>query len=93
MINSNLIEFQKKFNLDDSFMEIVDSLFNKLVEFGYIGNTQKNRLIDKLINNVNYVIIGTDDKYDYKTSRKRTKIINGISGGIGTKRSLFKKNR
>jgi len=67
MINSNLIEFQKKFNLNDSFMEIVDSLFNKLVEFGYIGNTQKNRLIDKLINNVNYVIIGTDDKYDYKT--------------------------
>lgn len=67
MINSNLIDFQKKFNLDNSFMEVVDSLFNKLVEFGYIGNSQKNRLIEKLDNNVNYVIIGTDDKYDYKT--------------------------
>lgn len=67
MVNTNLIDFQKKFNLDDSFMEIVDSLFNKLVEFGYIGNSQKNRLIEKLNNNVNYVIIGTDDKYDYKT--------------------------
>ena len=50
MINSNLIDFQKKFNLDNSFMEIVDSLFNKLVDFGYIGNSQKNRLIEKLNN-------------------------------------------
>lgn len=67
MINSNLMDFQKKFNLSDSFIEIVDSLFNKLVDFGYIGNSQKNRLIQKLYDNVNYVIIGSDDTYDYKT--------------------------
>lgn len=67
MINTNLTEFQEKFNLSNSFMEIVDSLFNKLVEFGYIGNTQKNRLIEKLYENVDYVIIGSDDKYDYKS--------------------------
>ena len=67
MINTNLVDFQKRFNLDDSFMEIVDSLFNKLVDFGYIGNSQKNRLIEKLNENINYVIIGSDDKYDYKS--------------------------
>lgn len=67
MINSNLIEFQRKFNLDNEFMEIVDSLFNKLVEFGYIGNSQKNKLIEKLNTNVNYFLIGTDDEFDYKS--------------------------
>lgn len=67
MINSNLLEFQERFKLDDSFMQIIDSLFNKLVEFGYIGNTQKNRLIQKLNENVDYVIIGNDDKLDYKS--------------------------
>lgn len=67
MINSNLIEFQNRFNLDDSFIGTIDSLFNKLVEFGYIGNTQKNRLIQKLNDNVDYIIIGSDDKFDYKT--------------------------
>ena len=83
MINSNLIDFQKRFNLDDSFMEIVNSLFNKLVDFGYIGNSQKNRLIEKLNNNVNYVIIGSDDKYDYKTgyydANKKTLYIKNSS--------------
>lgn len=83
MINSNLIEFQRKFNLDNEFMEIVDSLFNKLVEFGYIGNSQKNRLIERLNNNVNYVIIGTDDVYDYKSgyydANKKTLYIKDVT--------------
>lgn len=76
MINSKLLYFQKKFNLDNAFIEIVDSLFNKLVEHGYIGNSQKNRLIGKLNKNVNCVIIGSNDKYDYKSgyydSNKKT---------------------
>lgn len=67
MINSNLIEFQKKFNLNSSFIETINSLFDKLMEFGYIGNSQKNRLIEKLVENVDYVIIGSNDKYDYKS--------------------------
>ncbi|MDD2627713.1 MAG: hypothetical protein PHR25_01325 [Clostridia bacterium] len=67
MINSNLIAFQKKHNLDDFFMEIVSSFFDKLVSFGYIGNMQKNRLILKLDENVDYVILGTQDIYDYKS--------------------------
>lgn len=67
MINSNLIEFQKKFNLNSSFIEAINSLFDKLMEFGYIGNSQKNRLIEKLVENVDYVIIGSNDKYDYKS--------------------------
>ena len=41
MVNSNLVEFQKRFNLDDSFMQIIESLFNKLVEFGYVGNSRE----------------------------------------------------
>jgi len=83
MINLGLIEFQRKFNLDNDFMDIVDSLFNKLVEFGYVGNSQKNRLIEKLNNNINYVIIGTDDKYDYKSgyydANKKTLYIKDTS--------------
>lgn len=67
MVNSNLVDFQNRFKLDDSFIQIVESLFNKLIEFGYIGNTQKNRLIQKLNDNIDYVIIGSDDKFDYKS--------------------------
>jgi len=67
MGKSNLDDFQKKFNLDNSFMEIVSSLFDKLVSFGYIGNSQKSDLIEKLNQNVEYVILGTKDKYDYKS--------------------------
>ncbi len=67
MINSNLIAFQKKHDLDNSFIEIVSSFFDKLVSFGYIGNMQKNRLISKLDENVDYVILGTQDIYDYKS--------------------------
>lgn len=67
MINSNLIEFQRKFNLSNSFIETINSLFDKLIEFGYIGNAQKNRLIEKLVENVDYVIIDSNDKYDYKS--------------------------
>lgn len=67
MINSNLVDFQRKFNLSNSFIETINSLFDKLIDFGYIGNAQKNRLIEKLIENVDYVIIGSKDKYDYKS--------------------------
>ncbi|MCL2860577.1 MAG: hypothetical protein FWF46_08590 [Oscillospiraceae bacterium] len=63
----NLDDFQKKFNLDNSFIEIVASLFDKLVSFGYIGNSQKSDLIEKLNQNVEHVILGTTDKYDYKS--------------------------
>ena len=67
MSKANLEDFQKKFNLGDSFMEIVTSLFDKLVSFGYIGNSQKNELIEKLNKNIENVVLGTTDKYDYKS--------------------------
>ena len=83
MVNSNLIDFQNRFNLDDSFIQIIESLFNKLVEFGYIGNAQKNRLIQKLNDNIDYIIIGNDDKFDYKSgyydANKKTLYIKDIT--------------
>ena len=83
MSNSNLIDFQNKFNLDDSFIQIVESLFNKLVEFGYIGNAGKNKLIERLYENVDYIIIGSDDKFDYKSgyydANKKTLYIKDVS--------------
>jgi len=67
MSKDSLIDFQKKFNLEDSFIESAASLFDKLVSFGYISNAQKNRLIEKLYENVEQVILGAVDKFEYKT--------------------------
>lgn len=62
-----LIKFQKKFDLNENFMEIVFSLFERLVYFGYITKPKSKKLIKNLCENIDYLHIGTNNLYDYKT--------------------------
>lgn len=62
-----LMLFKKRFNLSDNFMEIVYSLFDRLVHFEYVSKSVANKLIHKLSANVNEIFIGTKNIYDYKT--------------------------
>ncbi len=67
MKNKLLNEFQMRFNLDDNFINIVESLFDKLIVFGYISRGMKNKLIQRLNDNVDYLYFQKDDKHDYKS--------------------------
>lgn len=59
--------FKERFKLSDSFIETIDSLFDKLVSFGYISRRKKSKLIDKLYDNIDSVYIGSSNLYDYKS--------------------------
>lgn len=59
--------FKEKLNLTNEFIEIVDSLFDKLLAFGYINRKQRQKLIDRLYDNVNSVSFGEGNLYDYKS--------------------------
>lgn len=67
MNKADLAHFQKKFKLSDSFIETIESLLNKLVDFGYIGLFKKRNLIEKLFTNIEEIHIGTVNQLDYKT--------------------------
>lgn len=67
MAQADLRNFQDKFNLSDTFMFNVASLFDKLVDFGYISIFKKKKLIEKMYENINEVYIGTKNALDYKT--------------------------
>lgn len=59
--------FKERFKLSDDFIEIIDSLFEKLVSFGYVSKRKKNKLIDKLFDNIESIRIGNSNIYDYKS--------------------------
>lgn len=59
--------FKKKLNLTNEFIEIVDSLFDKLLALGYINRKQRQKLIDRLYNNIDSVSFGKGNLYDYKS--------------------------
>lgn len=67
MRNRLLDKFQLKFNLDDDFINIVSSLFEKLLDFGYISRRTEYKLIQNLNDNVNYLFFGSDGDHDYKS--------------------------
>lgn len=67
MSKIDLLNFQEKFHLSNNFIEIIESLLDKLVDFGYIGLFKKRALIEKLYDNINEVYIGTQNQLDYKT--------------------------
>jgi len=67
MSQADLRNFQEKFGLNDTFMLNIANLFDKLVDFGYISIFKKKKLIDKLYENVNEVIIGSKNSLDYKS--------------------------
>ena len=62
-----LEKFQQKCKVNNDFIQKVDFLFEKLVDFGYVDNIKVNTLAKKLYNNVNAVFIGKDKAHDYKT--------------------------
>ena len=62
-----LEKFQQKCKVNNDFIQKVDFLFEKLVDFGYVDNIKVNALAKKLYNNVNAVFIGKDKAHDYKT--------------------------
>ncbi len=67
MKNSYLLKLQKKCNLTDDFINIINSLISKLLEFGYISKLDVNKLYKKLYTNIDVVLTGSKDLLDYKT--------------------------
>ena len=59
--------FKEKLSLTNEFIEIVDSLFDKLLTFGYINRKQRQKLIARLFDNINSVSFGDGNLYDYKS--------------------------
>jgi hypothetical protein len=66
-MNKFLKRLQLKCNLDYKFVNIIISLVDKLYNFGYISNLDKNRLYKKLYNNIDTVIFSDSLKLDYKS--------------------------
>ena len=62
-----LDKLKEKCNLNDDFMEIIISLFEKLENFGYINRKKAKELEKKLYDNVDVVILGNAKNVDYKT--------------------------
>ena len=65
--NNYISKLQKKCNLSDDFIKIINLLFEKLVNFGYITKFDLNTFSKKLYNNINIVILGNKDDLDFKT--------------------------
>ena len=59
--------FKEKFDLSDDLINTINIFFEKLLTYGYISTSQKNKLIRKLYENINEIYIGTNSTYDYKT--------------------------
>lgn len=59
--------FKEKFDLSDAFINNINIFFEKLLKHGYVSTAQKNKLINKLYENVHELYIGTNSTYDYKT--------------------------
>ena len=64
---SYLDKLKDKCNMDEKLYKIIEELFNKLIDFGYITNLQVKSLQKRLYNNIDTIYIGDDIKIDYKT--------------------------
>ncbi len=62
-----LDKLKEKCNLDNNFMDIIASLFEKLENFGYISKKKQKVLEKKLYQNIDVVIFGNSNIIDYKT--------------------------
>lgn len=67
IMNGYLKKLQEKCNLPDKFIEITLSLFDKLIEFGYVPKYSIHKLSKKLYENIDTVILSDTQKYDYKS--------------------------
>ncbi len=66
MINF-LDKLQEKCNIPDNFMAVISSLFEKLVDFGYVSNSKVKKLEKKLYENIDTLILGKTIGLDYKS--------------------------
>lgn len=62
-----LEKLNKKCNVGDKFIAIVNSMFDKLVDFGYISPRQITRLSKKLYENIDTFFSGDQIPFDYKS--------------------------
>lgn len=62
-----LNKLKEKCNVDDNFFEIIEEIFQSLVDFAYINKSQIKKLEKKLYNNLDTILIGSDLSLDYKT--------------------------
>ncbi len=62
-----LAKFKEKCKLNDDFINKIDFLFEKLVNFGYVNSLTVNKLAKNLYTNVNAVFLNSDKVHDYKT--------------------------
>jgi len=67
MSRANLTLFKEKYNTSDYFTSVVDSLLNRLVEFGYISSSKASTLLEVLMNNIKEIRFGNNNPYDYKS--------------------------
>ncbi len=67
--NKYLIKLATKCNLSEEFLDLIENLFDKLIDFGYISKLQKTKLSKNLLNNIDTVIISKNDSttIDFKT--------------------------
>lgn len=62
-----LDKLQEKCTISDDFMDVINSLFDRLVDFGYISQKQVKKLSKNLYDNVDNIIIGKTVGLDYKS--------------------------
>ena len=62
-----LDKLQEKCNIPDNFMSVITSLFDRLVDFGYVTQNQAKKLTKKLYDNVDTLILGKTIGLDYKS--------------------------
>lgn len=67
MSRSDLTLFKEKYNTNEYFVSVVESLLDKLVEFEYIPSSKVSYYIDKLIQNIDEIRFGHNNTYDYKS--------------------------
>ena len=66
MINY-LDKLQEKCKIPDNFMSIVSSLFDRLIDFGYVNSSGAKKLTKKLYDNIDTLILGKTIGLDYKS--------------------------
>lgn len=67
MSKADLTLFKEKYNVSTYFVSVVESLFNKLVEFEYLPSSKVQYYLNKLMENVNEIRFGSENNYDYKS--------------------------
>ncbi len=62
-----LEKLDKKCNVGNKFIELTNTMFKNLVDFGYITNRQITKLSKKLYENIDTLFTGNQPSFDYKS--------------------------